>query len=249
VSRRGENRKQALGRVDEAIAWRERHAAHDPVNPIGHSNLGLDYLGAGRWDDAIASLETALRFSPGRLITRYDIGVALLMQGEPEAALESFSSEGDESLRVCTRGRAILIGPLSGWTGPTYRVTPTSSNSSRSPSINPCTPIRAGVNFWDAWAVRPSTCKPSSSTCRCRRNDRHSLVRTGRTRSGQRTHTVLPSLMVSRTWIWLIVAGSTVNGLSDSTTRSASLPSVMEPFVACSPNCSAPQRVIIFIAS
>ena len=100
----------ALGRVDEAIAWRERQTARDPVHPVAHSNLGLDYIGAGRWDDAIASLETALRLSPGRLLARYDIGVALLMKGEPEAALESFSSEGEESLRVT--GQALALYTL-----------------------------------------------------------------------------------------------------------------------------------------
>ena len=42
-----------------------------------------------------------------------------------------------------------------------------------------------------------------------------------------RDQTVLPSLLVSSTSI---------------------LPSLMEPWVACSPNCSAPQSVIIFIA-
>jgi adenylate cyclase len=101
---------RALGRADQAIAWRERHTARDPVNPSAHSNLGLAYIGAGRWDDAIASLETALRLSPGRLLARYDIGVALLMKGEPEAALESFSIEGDESLRVT--GQALALYTL-----------------------------------------------------------------------------------------------------------------------------------------
>jgi hypothetical protein len=42
--------------------------------------------------------------------------------------------------------------------------------------------------------------------------------------------------------------GSIVTGLSERMTKSASLPSFSEPFVACSPNCSAPQMVIICIA-
>jgi len=100
----------ALGRVDEAIAAHKRATARDPVNPLSHSSLGLAYLSAGRWDDAIAPLETALRLSPGALGARYPIGVALLMKGEPEIALEWFSSEGDESLRVT--GQALALYTL-----------------------------------------------------------------------------------------------------------------------------------------
>jgi TolB-like protein/Tfp pilus assembly protein PilF len=100
----------ALGRVDEAIAWSERVTARDPMNPTSHANLGFAYHSAGRWDDAIASLETALRLSPDRLFAHYGIGVALLMKREPEAALESFASEGDESLRVT--GQALALYTL-----------------------------------------------------------------------------------------------------------------------------------------
>ena len=39
------------------------------------------------------------------------------------------------------------------------------------------------------------------------------------------------------------------DGLSESITMSASLPGTSERFASCSPNCSAPQMVIIFNAS
>jgi TolB-like protein/Tfp pilus assembly protein PilF len=90
----------ALGRLDEAIVLEEHAIAQDPVDPIGHANLGTNYLLAGRWDDAIAALETALRLSPGYIGAHYWIGTALLFKGEPEAALAAFARESDEEYRV-----------------------------------------------------------------------------------------------------------------------------------------------------
>ncbi len=83
----------SLGRLDEAIALYEYAVAHDPVDPNGHSRLGSVYLWAGRLDEAIASAHTALRLSPGRIVTQYVIGVALLRSGEPEAALAAMQQE------------------------------------------------------------------------------------------------------------------------------------------------------------
>jgi TolB-like protein/Tfp pilus assembly protein PilF len=70
----------ALGRLDEAIVLEEHAIAQDPVDPIGHANLGTNYLLAGRNDDAIAALETALRLSPGYIGAHYWIGTALLFK-------------------------------------------------------------------------------------------------------------------------------------------------------------------------
>ena len=89
-----------LGRLDEAIAIFEYVAARDPVNPVGHSNLAGSYRSTGRWDEAVAAYETALRLSPGHMGVHYFMGTALLLNGEAEAALESFTREGDEHYRV-----------------------------------------------------------------------------------------------------------------------------------------------------
>ena len=75
-----------LMRLDEAIALDEHMVAHDPVNPIGFSNLGFKYLYAGRWDEAIAAYRDALRLSPGYIGAQFYIGVALMLSGQPEAA-------------------------------------------------------------------------------------------------------------------------------------------------------------------
>jgi tetratricopeptide (TPR) repeat protein len=101
---------RSLGRLDESIAIQEYVAARDPVNPIGHVNLGLGYLYAGRWDEAIAAYETTLRLSPGYLGAHYHKGTAQLLKGEFEAALESFAREGDEAWRI--NGQAIALYAL-----------------------------------------------------------------------------------------------------------------------------------------
>jgi TolB-like protein/Flp pilus assembly protein TadD len=83
----------SLGRLDEAIALSEFVVSRDPVNDTGHFILGTSYNSAGRWDEAITSLRTALTLSPGLSIVQYNIGVALLLKGEPQAALEAMQLE------------------------------------------------------------------------------------------------------------------------------------------------------------
>ena len=91
---------QYLGRLDDAIALTEYAIARDPVNPIGHANLGLRYRYAGRLDDAIKSFRTAILFSPDRIGAYYQLGVALLRNGESHAALEVFRKEQSDDWRV-----------------------------------------------------------------------------------------------------------------------------------------------------
>jgi TolB-like protein/Tfp pilus assembly protein PilF len=89
-----------LGRLDQAIALYESAVARDPVNPTGHFRLGLVYRWAGRWDEAIARFRTALTLSPGRSGAQYQIGEALLVKGEPEAALAAMQQESFEAWRM-----------------------------------------------------------------------------------------------------------------------------------------------------
>jgi adenylate cyclase len=83
----------ALGRLDEAIRLNEFIVVRDPISPARHANLGVWYTAAGRWDEAVASLRTALLQSPSFANANYAIGVALLHKGEPEAALEAMQRE------------------------------------------------------------------------------------------------------------------------------------------------------------
>jgi adenylate cyclase len=100
-----------LGRLDKSIAMLEYVTVRDPVDPAAHQALGLAYLWAGRFDDAIASYKTALTLSPGRLGTQYWIGLSLLLKGDPASALEAFSLEqSDEEYRV--KGTALALHDL-----------------------------------------------------------------------------------------------------------------------------------------
>jgi len=83
----------SLGRLDEAIMLSEFVVARDPVSPRCHVNLGGFYSAAGRWDEAIDSYKTALALSPGYSVAQYKIGAALLLKGEPLAALEAMQQE------------------------------------------------------------------------------------------------------------------------------------------------------------
>ena len=90
----------SLGRLDEAIALSEYVVAHDQVNAGAHGRLGRGYGDAGRLHESIASYRTALSLSPGRSIAHYAIGVSLLLQGEPEEALQAMQQESSEVWRM-----------------------------------------------------------------------------------------------------------------------------------------------------
>ena len=99
-----------LNHLDQAITAEEYVTVRDPLNPISYQNLGFSYLTVGRWDDAIASYQTALQLSPGIIGTHYYIGVALLLKGNIEAALAEFEQEEDEEFR--TKGQAMALYAL-----------------------------------------------------------------------------------------------------------------------------------------
>ncbi len=98
---------ETLGRHDQAIRLIRYQIERDPASPIGQHNMGHIYLTARRYDEAIASFETALRLSPDRLATRYYIGVAHLLAGRPEAALEAIEAELSEPHRMIGRPMAL----------------------------------------------------------------------------------------------------------------------------------------------
>ncbi len=89
-----------LGRQDEAVVLNEYVVSRNPVDAVSHMNLGVHYLRANRFDDALGAIQTALRLSPEYNGAHYRIGLALLFKGEPKAALEAFAKESDEEYRV-----------------------------------------------------------------------------------------------------------------------------------------------------
>jgi adenylate cyclase len=84
-----------LGRLEQAVALQEYATARDPLNAVRYSNLGTYYFYSARWDDAIAAYRTALRLSPNAQQLHSNIGLALMLQGRPEEALEEFGREPD----------------------------------------------------------------------------------------------------------------------------------------------------------
>jgi TolB-like protein/Tfp pilus assembly protein PilF len=77
-----------ISRYDEAIKLREYAMARDPVNAVGHFNLGVTYMVASRLDESIASLESTLRLAPKFNQVHNSLAKAHLLKGDYETALE-----------------------------------------------------------------------------------------------------------------------------------------------------------------
>ena len=90
----------SLGRLNEAIAINEYLVARDPVNVTTLQNLGSYYTNAGRFDEAIAQLRTTLSLAPRRGGAHFSVGMALLLKGQPEAALAEMQQETSEVSRM-----------------------------------------------------------------------------------------------------------------------------------------------------
>ena len=84
---------RSLARPELAAGLLEYAVERDPLNPTQHYYLGVNYAYAGRLDEAIASLRTALALSPGRIGVHANLGDVLLRRGEPEAALAEIQQE------------------------------------------------------------------------------------------------------------------------------------------------------------
>ncbi len=91
---------ETIGRLDTAIAFKEYAVAHDPMGPVGHFDLANAYLKAGRLDEAIANLRIGMTLRPGHITAKFRLGMALLLKGEPQAALEAMEQETLEVLRL-----------------------------------------------------------------------------------------------------------------------------------------------------
>jgi adenylate cyclase len=88
-----------LGRPAEATAFLEHAASLDPLNPVTKGNLALDYLTGGRLEDAIGMGREALSLSPDMLLSRFVVGMALLLQGDADSALAEIERESNAEFR------------------------------------------------------------------------------------------------------------------------------------------------------
>ncbi len=89
-----------LGRSKTAIALGQFVVAHDPMNPNAHAQLAWSYGMGGRFDESIASARAALTLSPDMIEAHYDIGAALLLQGDYEGALTEMQAEPEDGWRL-----------------------------------------------------------------------------------------------------------------------------------------------------
>ena len=90
----------SLGRREQAITIRELAVARDPANPFALFALGIAYHCAHRPTDAEAVYRRSLQLAPGYIGGQNLLGLALLAQGQKEAALEETLKEPDESCRL-----------------------------------------------------------------------------------------------------------------------------------------------------
>jgi TolB-like protein/Flp pilus assembly protein TadD len=81
------------GQFDEAIAMHNESLDLDPLRADNYRQLGNAYYRAGRLDAGVAVLTDAVKRLPGAPTVHYRLGLLLLAQHKPEAALAEFSLE------------------------------------------------------------------------------------------------------------------------------------------------------------
>jgi TolB-like protein/Tfp pilus assembly protein PilF len=91
-----------LGRLDEAIAFGEYEVSRNPLSVAGFSNLGIRYLTAHRYDEAVDSFRTMLRLSPDSYSGEAMLAQALLFQGDANAAMAAAQREHSDLDRLLT---------------------------------------------------------------------------------------------------------------------------------------------------
>jgi tetratricopeptide (TPR) repeat protein len=97
------NTSQFLNTIDrphDAIRVLKAAAAIDPVNVNVIANLGGIQSCTGEFADGIASLRTALALNPAQAVLHYQIAMALMQQGDPNAALAEIQHEQDDFRRI-----------------------------------------------------------------------------------------------------------------------------------------------------
>jgi adenylate cyclase len=88
------------GRFDEAIAMHSESLDIDPLAADNYRQIGNADYRAGRLDAGIAVLSDALKRLPAAPTIHYRIGLLLLAQHKPEAALAEFSAEQSAAFRL-----------------------------------------------------------------------------------------------------------------------------------------------------
>jgi adenylate cyclase len=95
------------GRFDEAIAMHKESLDIDPLQADNYRQIGNADYRAGRFDAGIAVLTDALKRVPAAQTIHYRLGLLLLAQRKPEAALAEFSQEQQTDFRLLGRPLAL----------------------------------------------------------------------------------------------------------------------------------------------
>ena len=89
-----------LGRIPEAIVYARKAAALDPLNGQAWSTLGGLLVSNGQFGPARDALERSLEINPEQAFAPGWLGVLLVVEGRPEAALPFFNRSTSEFLRL-----------------------------------------------------------------------------------------------------------------------------------------------------
>ncbi len=89
-----------LGRLPEAIAAQKKATELDPLSSAAWENLGFYYTGMGDFAAADAALGRAIDIEPTSVLALSDLGMARLLQGKSEEALEAFRKIDLEAIRL-----------------------------------------------------------------------------------------------------------------------------------------------------
>jgi TolB-like protein/Tfp pilus assembly protein PilF len=90
----------SLGRWNEAVELATKAIERDPLRPNSYNNLGLILLVVNRDTEAEAAFRRALELDPGGASRHYGIGLAVLLQGKTDAALQETQQETEEIWRL-----------------------------------------------------------------------------------------------------------------------------------------------------
>jgi TolB-like protein/Flp pilus assembly protein TadD len=90
----------SAGRLDEALQRINAASAKSPLSPDAYTILGITQLRRGRLVEAEAAARRALELRPTYSGGHYFLAVALLVRGEPQAALMEAMKETQEAVRL-----------------------------------------------------------------------------------------------------------------------------------------------------
>lgn len=99
----------AMRRFDESLLLAQRASVLDPISPAVRLQVGNAYACNSRWEDATASYRRLLRFSPQHVFARWCLANALILAGEPQAAIAAVTNESGTS---GPPAHPLLLAPL-----------------------------------------------------------------------------------------------------------------------------------------